>query len=83
MVERCIYLSEGETVQFEDLPEEMRRQTRPENRYCLPDDKTLADVELEYIRFILDRCKGNRVRAAEILGINRKTIQRKLNNSPT
>ncbi len=83
MVERCIYLCEGETVQFEDLPGEMRRQTRPANRYCLPDDKTLADVELEYIRFILDRCKGNRVRAAEILGINRKTIQRKLNNSPT
>jgi len=80
MVERCIYLCESETVQFEDLPEEMRQQIRPENRYCLPDDKTLEEVELDYIRFILDRCEGNRVRAAEILGINRKTIQRKLND---
>lgn len=78
MVERCIYLCEGKSVQFEDLPEEMRRQIRPENCYCLPDDKTLEEVELDYIRFILDRCEGNRVRAAEILGINRKTIQRKL-----
>lgn len=78
MVERCIYLCEGKNVQFEDLPVEMRRQIRPEDRYCLPDDKTLEEVELDYIRFILDRCEGNRVRAAEVLGINRKTIQRKL-----
>jgi DNA-binding NtrC family response regulator len=58
----------------------MRRQLRPENRYCLPEDKTLEEVELEYIRYILHRCEDNRVRAAEILGINRKTIQRKLND---
>lgn len=79
LIERCCYLCEG-TVQLEDLPEEMRRQLRPENRYCLPEDKTLEEVELEYIRYILHRCEGNRVCAAEILGINRKTIQRKLND---
>jgi two-component system response regulator PilR (NtrC family)/two-component system response regulator HydG len=79
LIERCCYLCEG-TVQLEDLPEEMRRQLRPENRYCLPEDKTLEEVELDYIRYILHRCEGNRVRAAEILGINRKTIQRKLND---
>lgn len=79
LIERCCYLCE-ETVRLEDLPEDLRRQVRPENRYCLPDDKTLAEVELDYIRYILDRCEGNRVRAAEILGINRKTIQRKLHD---
>lgn len=79
IVERCIYLCEAETVNLADLPEEMLEQIRPRNRYCLPDDKTLEEVELEYIRYILDRCQGNRLRAAEILGINRKTIQRKLN----
>ncbi len=77
LIERCCYLCDG-PVQLEDLPEELRRQVRPENRYCLPEDKTLDEVELEYIKYILARCEGNRVRAAEILGINRKTIQRKL-----
>ncbi|NOY13069.1 MAG: sigma-54-dependent Fis family transcriptional regulator [Deltaproteobacteria bacterium] len=51
LVERCIYLCAAETVQLDDLPEEIRRQLRPENRYCLPEDKTLATVELEYILF--------------------------------
>jgi DNA-binding NtrC family response regulator len=77
LIERCCYLCEG-TILLEDLPEDLRRQVRPENRYCLPDDKTLDEVELEYIKYVLARCDGNRVRAAEILGINRKTIQRKL-----
>jgi two-component system response regulator PilR (NtrC family)/two-component system response regulator HydG len=78
LVERCVYLCDGETVSFEDLPEPMLERIRPANRYALPDDQTLGEVELSYIRYILDRCNGNRVRAAEILGINRKTIQRKL-----
>jgi two-component system response regulator PilR (NtrC family)/two-component system response regulator HydG len=80
LVERCLYLCEGEAVQFDDLPEEIQRRARPENRFCLADDKTLDEIELDYIKHILDRCDGNRVRAAEILGINRKTIQRKLND---
>ncbi len=80
LVERCIYICEGETVQLDDLPEAMRQQIRPANHYALPEDKKLEEVELDYIRHILDRCDGNRVKAAEILGINRKTIQRKLND---
>ncbi len=80
LVERCAYISAGETVQLDDLPEALRQQICPVNRYALPEDKTLAEVELDYIRHILDRCQGNRVRAAEILAINRKTIQRKLND---
>ncbi len=80
LVERCLYLCEGDTVLFDDLPEEIQRRARPENRFCLADDKTLDEIELDYIKHILDRCDGNRVRAAEILGINRKTIQRKLSD---
>jgi DNA-binding NtrC family response regulator len=78
LVERCVYLAEGDTVTLDDLPDEIREQARPQNRFCFTDEKTLSEVELDYINYILDRCEGNRVRAAEILGINRKTIQRKL-----
>jgi DNA-binding NtrC family response regulator len=78
LVERCVYLSEGNTITLDDLPDEIREQARPRNRFCFTGEKTLSEVELDYINYILGRCEGNRVRAAEILGINRKTIQRKL-----
>ena len=39
---------------------------------------TLADLELRYIREVLDRCEGVKDRAAKILGIDRKTLYRKL-----
>ncbi len=38
----------------------------------------LADLELRYIREVLDRCEGVKDRAAKILGIDRKTLYRKL-----
>jgi DNA-binding NtrC family response regulator len=78
LVERCVYLTEGNAVALDDLPDEIREQARPKDRFCFTEDKALSEVELDYINYILDRCEGNRVRAAEILGINRKTIQRKL-----
>jgi 5'-3' exonuclease len=38
----------------------------------------LAEVEAEYIRNVLASVNGNRTRAAEILGIDRKTLREKL-----
>lgn len=40
--------------------------------------KTLAEVEREYILEVLDATRGNKLQAAEILGINATTIWRKL-----
>ena len=44
-------------------------------------DRTLAEVEAEYIRNVLASVDGNRTRAAEILGIDRKTLREKLSKS--
>jgi DNA-binding protein Fis len=41
-------------------------------------NRTLAEVEAEYIHNVLDSVGGNRTRAAEILGIDRKTLREKL-----
>lgn len=38
----------------------------------------LQDLEKEYIGRILEQTGGNKVRAAQILGIDRKTLYRKL-----
>jgi DNA-binding protein Fis len=44
-------------------------------------NRTLAEVEAEYIRNVLASVNGNRTRAAEILGIDRKTLREKLKSS--
>jgi DNA-binding NtrC family response regulator len=49
---------------------------------CLPDgrglERTLAQVEADHIRHVLDQVGGNKSRAAERLGIDRKTLREKL-----
>ena len=39
---------------------------------------TLAEIESEYIREILDATKGNKAEAARILGISRKNLYERL-----
>ncbi len=57
--------------------------TNPNNRHDITsepgigDDLTLTDLERHHIEAVLRRCEGNRTRAAEILGIERKSLYRK------
>ena len=50
----------------------------------LPDlpDRSLADIEWEYIRRVLAATNGNRTEAAKILGIGESTLYRRLRESP-
>ena len=40
--------------------------------------RTLDEVEAEHIRAVLNGAGGNQTRAAEILGIDRKTLREKM-----
>jgi DNA-binding NtrC family response regulator len=42
------------------------------------DPPTLAEIERRHILHVLDQVRGNRKRCAAILGIDRKTLHRKL-----
>jgi DNA-binding NtrC family response regulator len=44
--------------------------------------RTLEEVELEHVHYVLDECGGNKSRAARILGISRPALDRKLNRTP-
>jgi Nif-specific regulatory protein len=44
----------------------------------MPSGMSLADVEKKYIARTLADCGGNRTRAAQILGIGRNTLNRKI-----
>ncbi len=41
-------------------------------------DRVLEQVERPLIRFILEKTRGNQVRAADLLGINRNTLRKKV-----
>ena len=54
---------------------------KPETKTGLatrPANDSLANIEDDHIRRVLESTKGNKSRAAEILGIERKTLYRKL-----
>jgi DNA-binding NtrC family response regulator len=80
VVERAVTLARGEKIVPEDLPASIRG-ARGERKVI--DDAAerilpLAEVEKEYILRILEKTGGNKYQAAQTLGIDRKTLYRKL-----
>jgi DNA-binding NtrC family response regulator len=75
LVQRLMAMAEGDIIDAPDLPAGMRSECLAEARGL---DRTLDQVETEYVRQVLDGVKGNKSRAAKILGIDRKTLREKL-----
>jgi DNA-binding NtrC family response regulator len=73
MMERLVILAPGGRI-TEDAVEDAIRSASPAEA----GGETLADTETEQIRRVLAATGGNKSRAARILGIERKTLYRKL-----
>ncbi|MBN2443299.1 MAG: sigma-54-dependent Fis family transcriptional regulator [Spirochaetales bacterium] len=63
-----------DTIDINDLPEYMRYSALK----GIAINKTLEEVEKEYMQRVLISVKGNKTQAAKILGIDRKTLWDKL-----
>jgi two-component system response regulator HydG len=74
VVQRLVVMAEGDEIHVPELPSLMRYSVSGRGSF----DRSLAEVETEYIRNVLASVNGNRTRAAEILGIDRKTLREKL-----
>jgi two-component system, NtrC family, response regulator HydG len=74
VMQRLAVMTDGGTIDAPDLPSNMRFSAIRE----IGLDRTLAEVETEYIQNVLASVDGNKTRAAEILGIDRKTLREKL-----
>ena len=79
IVERAIVLADDEVIQAKHLPARMR-PSRAGSLESLTRDHLipLAELEQRYIRDVLGVTGGNKSKAAEILGIDRATLWRKL-----
>ena len=76
VIERALVLGPSETIGVEELPERMRQ--RPATPLPSSPERRLADVEREHILTTLEAASGNKAATARSLGVNRKTLYRKL-----
>jgi len=74
LMHRLVVMTDSDKIDIADLPPQMRFSISSTAGLT----RTLADVELEYIKNVLASVSGNKTRAAEILGIDRKTLREKL-----
>ena len=79
VLERGVALCQGELISDEDLPPQVREK-RPSDFLgtAVARRMTLADLEREFIERVLEDEAGNKTRAAQRLGLDRKTLYRKL-----
>lgn len=74
MIQRLLVIADHECIDVSDLPDNMRCTLNPV-RFL---NRTLKEVEAEHIRNVVASVNDNKTRAAEILGIDRKTLREKL-----
>jgi two-component system response regulator HydG len=80
-IERAVALTRGEQVTLEDLPERVARfdgSSGVLNDVDLEHVRTLDQVERRHIEQAVKHAHGNKTRAAKALGIDRRTLYRKL-----
>jgi DNA-binding NtrC family response regulator len=80
-IERAILLCEGDQITVEDLPLEVRQESRPatEGAFKLPPEGiSFEDVERDLITQAMEQTDYNITKAAKLLGLTFRTLQYRL-----
>ena len=72
LLERALIYASGQEIGLEQLPAQLS-----EGEPAVEGKPTLAELERRYIAEVLDHTHGRKSRAAQILGISRKTLLEK------
>jgi two-component system response regulator HydG len=79
-MERAVALTRLSEIGVDDLPERIREHQS--KKLEVSDDPeemiTLEEMERRYVRRVLVACRGNKTHAAKILGLDRRTLYRRL-----
>ncbi len=76
-IESAVVMTAGKTITLDDLPPTIR-QSSESGSVKLPAGVSLADAEKLLIQETLAANRGNKSKTADILGIGRKTLHRKI-----
>jgi len=74
-------MAEGDMLDVRDLPERVRVRAAETKNEDSNELLPLAEVERRHVLHVLDQVGGNKVQAAKILGINRATVYRIMNEA--
>lgn len=78
IIERAVVLATGKTITLAQLPSDLTEHSISVMRFDKNRLPTLDEQQIEYTKWVLDKCGGNRTRAAAILGIDRVSLWRKI-----
>lgn len=79
VIERAVVLARGELIEVSDLPQAAQGDVDSfmANLQASGTLPTIDEIEKRYMKFVLDKTGGKKEKAAQILGINRRTLYRK------
>ncbi len=79
VLENTFVFLRGNTIMPENLPKDLSKSSdEPKDGFFFPLGRPLEEIETEYLRRTLAREDGNRTKAADILKISRRTLQRRI-----
>jgi two-component system response regulator HydG len=84
-IERAVAMCEHDQLTVNDLPEKLIADRRSKLVIAAEPSEliTLDEMERRYVRHVLAAVSGNKSRAADILGIDRRSVYRRLEADPT
>lgn len=78
IIERGVALANGNIIEIAHLPEDLRELSIRTFRKKEGKIPSLENQEMAYIKWVLNEAGGNKTNAANILGIDRVSLWRKL-----
>jgi DNA-binding NtrC family response regulator len=74
IISKAALMSESDSICIDDLP----RHIIAQKTFSLRKSKTLEEIEKDHIMAIISETGGNQTKASQLLGINRKTLYKKI-----
>jgi DNA-binding NtrC family response regulator len=75
-IERLVVFNRSSVIDVRDLPPTLTPRAPALEKRLFDDLPTLEEIERRYLVHVLEQVAGNRTRAAEVMGIDRRTLYR-------